>query len=149
MLDPYEEDLALAYNRLRQMVGAMKDEEWRAFDRLPRMTAAMNGEERKMLHMIWQLVQTRHMIAAMTDEERSNPDLIDSGRRTRIATNSGTDPQEVEKFLAQFQQVRAVKRQMASMSLWQRIKLVIGIGRKRDLQINRAERSADPDRPRD
>ena len=70
------------------------------------------------------------VIAAMTDEERSNPDLIDSSRRTRIATNSGTDPQEVEKFLAQFHQVRALMRQMGSMSLWQRIKLILGSGWK-------------------
>jgi Signal peptide binding domain len=48
----------------------------------------------------------RKMIDAMTDEERSNPDLIDSRRRSRIATSSSTHPQEVEQFLAQFHQAR-------------------------------------------
>jgi signal recognition particle subunit SRP54 len=69
------------------------------------------------------------MIDAMTDEERSNPDLIDGDRRRRIAANSGTHPQEVEIFLAQFHEVRALMRRMASMSLWQRIKLVLGFGK--------------------
>ena len=109
---PSEEDLVLALNRLPQVIAAMTD------------------EERQMIQLIWQTVQIRQMIAAMTDEERSNPDLIDSSRQTRIATNSGTDPQEVEKFLAQFHQVRALMRQMGSMSLWQRIKLILGSGRK-------------------
>ena len=70
----------------------------------------------------------RKMIDAMTDEERSNPDLIDSRRRSRIATSSSTHPQEVEQFLAQFHQVRALMRHTASMSLWERIKLVLGFG---------------------
>jgi signal recognition particle subunit SRP54 len=69
------------------------------------------------------------MIDAMTDEERSNPDLIDSSRRTRIATNSGTDPQKVEKFLAQFHEVRALMCQLGSMSFWQRVKLVLGFAK--------------------
>jgi signal recognition particle GTPase len=105
------------------MMDALTDEERHAFDRLPRMIAAMTGEERYMLQLLWQSVQIRQMIDAMTDEERSSPDLIDSSRRTRIATNSGTDPQEVEKFLAQFHQIRAVMRQVAGWSLWQRFKM--------------------------
>jgi signal recognition particle subunit SRP54 len=109
---PSEEDLVLALQRLPQVIAAMTD------------------EERHLIQLIWQTVQTRQMIDAMTDEERSNPDLIDSSRRIRIATNSGTDPQKVEEFLAQFHQVRAVMRQLGSMTLWQRIKLILGFGRK-------------------
>ena len=108
------------------MIAALTDEERHALNRLPRMVAAMRDEERHMLQLIWHSVQIRQIIDAMTDEERSNPDLIGSSRRTRIASSSGTHPQEVEKFLAQFHQLRALMRQMASMSLWQRIKLVLG-----------------------
>jgi len=71
----------------------------------------------------------RQMIDAMTDEERSNPDIIDSSRRSRIATTSGTQPSDVEGFLAQFDQVRALMREMASMSLWQRMQMVAGFGK--------------------
>jgi signal recognition particle GTPase len=124
--DPPEDDLVLALNRLRQMIAALTDEERHALNRLPRIVAAMRDEERHMLQLIWHSVQIRQIIDAMTDEERSNPDLIDSSRRTRIASSSGTHPQEVEKLLAQFHQLRALMRQMASMSLWQRIKLVLG-----------------------
>jgi signal recognition particle GTPase len=124
--DPSEEDLVLALDRLRGTTAAMTDAERHALDRLPRMVPAMKGEERHMLQLLWQSVQIRQMIEAMTDEERSNPDLIDGSRRTRIAANSGTDPQEVEKFLAQFHQVRAVMRHMANMSLWQRFKMALG-----------------------
>ena len=38
------------------------------------------------------LNRIRQIIDAMTDEERSNPDIIDSSRRSRIAASSGTRP---------------------------------------------------------
>jgi signal recognition particle subunit SRP54 len=75
------------------------------------------------------LQRIRQMIAAMTAEERNNPDLITSSCLSRIAASSRTQPQEVEKFLAQFNQVRALMRQMAGMSVWQRLKMVLGFGK--------------------
>jgi hypothetical protein len=66
----------------------------------------------------------RQMIDAMTDEERRNPDLITSSCLSRIATSSGTQPKDVEDFLAQFYQVRPLMQQVAGWSLWQRIKMV-------------------------
>jgi signal recognition particle subunit SRP54 len=70
------------------------------------------------------------MIDSMTKDERRNPDLIDINRRRRIASGSGTEPHEVKQFLGQFQQVRVLMRQMASMSLWERIKMVTGLGQQ-------------------
>jgi signal recognition particle subunit SRP54 len=64
------------------------------------------------------------MIDVMTDEERHSPDIIDQSRRERIARDSGTEPHEVTQLLAQFNQIREVMRQMAQMSLWQRIQLI-------------------------
>ena len=75
------------------------------------------------------LNRIRQIIDAMTDEERSNPGIIDSSRRSRIARSSGTQPNDVEQFLAQFDQVRVLMRQMASMSLWQRLKMITGFGK--------------------
>jgi len=69
------------------------------------------------------------MIDSMTKEERRNPDVIDLGRRRRIATGSGTEPHEIKQFLGQFDQVRTLMRQMASMSLFQRLKMVTGLGK--------------------
>lgn len=66
------------------------------------------------------------MIDAMTAEERHDPSLIDSAAQRRIAAASGTQPFEVQRFLDQFDEVRAMMQQMANMSLWQRIKLVLG-----------------------
>ena len=69
------------------------------------------------------------MIDAMTRDERRNPDLIDLSRRRRIAAGSGTEPHEIKQFLAQFEQVRTIMRQMANMSIWQRIKMMSGLGK--------------------
>src|SRR5437588_624950 len=73
--------------------------------------------------------QIQGMIDSMTKEERRNPDLIDIGRRRRIAAGSGTDPSEIKKFIGQFDQVRTLMRQMAKMSIWERVKMVTGLGK--------------------
>ena len=75
------------------------------------------------------LKRIQGMIDSMSKEERRNPDLIDINRRRRIAAGSGTQPHEIKQFLAQFDQVRTLMRQMASMSLWQRLKMVTGMGK--------------------
>jgi signal recognition particle subunit SRP54 len=69
------------------------------------------------------------MIDAMTKEERRNPDIIDISRRRRIAAGSGTEPHEIKQFLGQFDQVRTLMRQMAKMSIWDRVKMVTGLGK--------------------
>lgn len=69
------------------------------------------------------------MIDSMTKEERHNPDVIDLSRRRRIATGCGVEPHEVKQFLNQFDQVRVLMRQMASMSVFERLKMVMGMGK--------------------
>jgi signal recognition particle subunit SRP54 len=75
------------------------------------------------------LTRIQGMIDSMTKEERRNPDVIDLSRRRRIASGSGTQPQDVKQFLNQFDQVRTLMRQMAKMSMWERIKMVTGMGK--------------------
>ncbi len=70
------------------------------------------------------------MIDSMTKEERRNPDVIDINRRRRIAAGSGTEPPEIKQFLAQFTQMREVMRKMSQMSIWERVKMVTGMGQK-------------------
>jgi signal recognition particle subunit SRP54 len=69
------------------------------------------------------------IIDSMTEKERRDPDMIDISRRRRIAAGSGTEPHEIKQFLNQFGQVRTVMRQMANMSIWQRIKMVTGLSK--------------------
>jgi signal recognition particle subunit SRP54 len=64
------------------------------------------------------------MIDSMTKEERRNPDIIDINRRRRIAAGSGTQPHEIKQFLTQFEAMRTIMRRMATMSIWERIKMV-------------------------
>jgi signal recognition particle subunit SRP54 len=66
------------------------------------------------------LRRVQGMIDSMTAEERRNPDVIDQSRRRRIAAGSGAEPHEVKQLLTQLGQVRAVMRQVAKMSLWER-----------------------------
>ena len=75
------------------------------------------------------LKRIQGMIDSMTKEERGDPDIIDPSRRRRIAAGSGAEPHEVKQFLDQFDQVRTLMRQMASMSIWERIKMVTGMGK--------------------
>jgi signal recognition particle GTPase len=58
------------------------------------------------------------MLDAMTTKERRAPDVLNESRRRRIATGAGLLPKEVEKFLRQFQRVRALMNRMAQMSIW-------------------------------
>jgi signal recognition particle subunit SRP54 len=69
------------------------------------------------------------MIDGMTKAERRNPDIIDLSRRRRIAAGSGVEHHEVKQFLNQFEQVRTLMRQMAKMSVWDRIKMVTNLGK--------------------
>jgi signal recognition particle subunit SRP54 len=70
------------------------------------------------------------MIDSMTKAERANPDIIDLTRRRRIAAGSGTDPAEIKQFLGHFDQVRVLMKKMAKMSIWERIKMVTGMGQQ-------------------
>ncbi len=69
------------------------------------------------------------MVDSMTKQERKDPDVIDLSRRRRIAAGSSTEPHEVKQFLNQFDQVRTIMRQMASMSMLQKLKMITGLGK--------------------
>jgi signal recognition particle subunit SRP54 len=54
------------------------------------------------------------MIQSMTPEERSNPSLIRGSRKKRIAIGSGTQIEEVNRLLKQFQDMSKMMRSMQS-----------------------------------
>jgi signal recognition particle subunit SRP54 len=52
------------------------------------------------------------IIRAMTPEERTNPVILNGSRRKRIAIGSGTNVQEVNKLLKQFDETRRLMKMM-------------------------------------
>ncbi len=53
------------------------------------------------------------IIQSMTPKERENPEIINGSRRQRIANGSGTNIQEVNKLLKQFEETRKMMRMMS------------------------------------
>lgn len=54
------------------------------------------------------------IIMSMTPQEREEPAIINGSRRKRIADGSGTNIQEVNKLLKQFEETRKVMRMMSN-----------------------------------
>lgn len=54
------------------------------------------------------------IIQSMTPYERENPDIINQPRRQRIANGSGTDLQEVNKLMKQFNDMKKVMKQFSN-----------------------------------
>ena len=50
------------------------------------------------------------IIKSMTPKERTNPEIINTSRRQRIAKGSGTDIQEVNRLMKQFDQTRKMMK---------------------------------------
>ncbi|MFO0938546.1 MAG: hypothetical protein U0798_18735 [Gemmataceae bacterium] len=75
------------------------------------------------------LKRVQGMVDSMTKKERKDPDIIDNSRRRRIAEGSGVEPHEVKQFLIQFDQIRALMKQISQMNMFQRLKLMTGMGK--------------------
>ena len=111
------DDFRVHFQNIQKM--GMKD----MISRMPGMAEMIpEGEDPEVA-----LKRVQGMIDSMTKKERTDPDIIDASRRKRIATGSGVQPQEVTQFLKQFDTVRVLMKQMMSMSVWQRIKMVTGM----------------------
>jgi len=57
------------------------------------------------------------IIHSMTPAERSNPEIINGSRRTRIAKGSGTNIQEVNRLMKQFDQTRKMMKMVTSSKM--------------------------------
>jgi signal recognition particle subunit SRP54 len=74
------------------------------------------------------------IIKSMTKQERANPDLINGSRKKRLAKGSGTDIQQVNALMKQFDDMRKMMRTMNKMSqtkggLAQMQKMMGGMGK--------------------
>ena len=59
--------------------------------------------------------QMKHMqgiIDSMTPQERAKPELLKASRKRRIAAGAGVQVQEVNRLLAQFEQMQGMMKQM-------------------------------------
>ncbi|MBK7434097.1 MAG: signal recognition particle protein [Chitinophagaceae bacterium] len=57
------------------------------------------------------------MINSMTLEERRNPDIINPGRKARIAKGAGKELAELNAFLKQFEQMKGMMKMMNKMPM--------------------------------
>ncbi len=62
-----------------------------------------------------ELDKVEAMINSMTQDERRSPSLINGSRRRRIALGSGTNVQDVNKLLKQFNDMRRMMRQFMNV----------------------------------
>ncbi|MCP3761966.1 signal recognition particle protein [Domibacillus sp. A3M-37] len=62
-----------------------------------------------------QIGRVEAIIRSMTKNEKQQPEIINSGRRKRIARGSGTSIQEVNRLLKQFEDMKKMMKQMSSM----------------------------------
>ena len=63
-----------------------------------------------------QMARVEAIIYSMTPQERRDPDIINGSRKRRIANGSGTSPQEVNKLLGQFREMRKLLKQMQQLT---------------------------------
>ncbi len=95
-------DFSDYYNQIQQLkkLGSLKD----VAGMLPGMGKALRDVEidENMFKAAEAIIQS------MTPKERENPQILNTSRRNRIAKGSGTNIQEVNKLIKQFDQMRKV-----------------------------------------
>ncbi|GEK32590.1 signal recognition particle protein [Kurthia sibirica] len=65
------------------------------------------------------------IIRSMTIAEKTNPEIINAGRKKRIAKGSGCSVQEVNRLLKQFEDMKKMMKQMTGMSTKSKKKMKI------------------------
>ncbi len=116
------------YEQLQQIkkMGSLRD----LIGMLPGMDRALKGveiDERAF-------VRLEAIITSMTKEERNKPELINGSRRRRIANGSGTQLQDVNRLLKQFEEMRKQMRQLTGGKMRDMVRnmnLPAAAGRKR------------------
>ena len=85
-------------------------------DQLLGMLPGANTAAMKDLHVDEkQMARTEAIILSMTRQERDRPDIINGSRRKRIAHGSGTQVEDVNRLLKQFEQMKKMMKQFSGM----------------------------------
>lgn len=100
------EDYLAQLSSVKNM-GNMRD----MIDMIPGMSGKLKGvnldvDEKKM-------ERTKAIILSMTPKERRNPQILNASRRRRIAKGSGTEVQDVNRLLNQFEQTKQMMKQIS------------------------------------
>ncbi|MCX8566507.1 MAG: signal recognition particle subunit FFH/SRP54 (srp54) [Glomeribacter sp. 1016415] len=85
-------------------------------DKLPAQFQATNNPQ-KMNQAEGQVRRMEGMINAMTPLERRKPELLKASRKRRVATGSGVQVQELNRMLAQFDQMRTMMKKLKGGNL--------------------------------
>lgn len=101
------EDYLQQLNSMKKM-GSMRD----MLDMIPGMGQRLKGANLDVDEK--QLEKTKAIILSMTPKERRNPQILNASRRRRIARGSGTEVQDVNKLLNQFEQTKQMVKKLAS-----------------------------------
>ena len=80
-------------------------------DKLPAQLQAAAGQA-DMSKAEKDMRRMQGIIHSMTPGERSKPELIKASRKRRIAAGAGVQVQEVNRMLAQFEQMQAMMKKM-------------------------------------
>ena len=100
------------YDQLQQIKNMGPIEE------LMQMIPGMGGKAMKGLTVDEHaLVRIEAIINSMTPAERRRPTMIDGSRRKRVARGSGTNVQEVNKVLKQFQMMQKMVKRMSKFGM--------------------------------
>ena len=89
-------------------MGSMKD----MLDMIPGMSRQLKGQDVNVDER--QLEKTKAIILSMTPKERRNPGILNASRRRRIAKGSGTQVQDVNRLLNQFEQTKQMMKRISS-----------------------------------
>ncbi len=101
------EDYLEQLSNMKKM-GSMKD----MLEMIPGMSRQLKGQDINVDEK--QLERTKAIILSMTLKERRNPSIINGSRRKRIAKGSGTQVQDVNRLLNQFEQTRQMMKRISS-----------------------------------
>ena len=71
------------------------------------------------------------IIHSMTPKERSNPEILNTSRRQRIAKGSGTNIQEVNRLIKQFDQTRKMMKMVTGGGMGRMAGMMKGMPRMR------------------
>jgi len=71
-----------------------------------------------------QMKRMRSIYDSMTPAERKKPEMIEHGRRRRIARGAGCDTHDISQFIKQFEQSRDMMRAVGSMGVMGKFKLM-------------------------
>jgi len=97
--------------RMLKQMGSMTD----LVAMLPGGKKLMQGADMNAAEKEFKRIEA--IISSMTREERQKPEILNGGRRRRIATGSGTSVAEVNRFLKQYLDAKKMMRKFTQLGM--------------------------------